>query len=136
MFVFKYGHRMTVTLTGQLLMIVAHVSLMFIPMSNTIEWYNFIPFILLGISYATYTVVLWGALPYMVEARILGTAFGICTAFTNIGTTAMAPLVGKIYDATQHYLWVSFFFTAISVLALISNLLAFYYDKKYRGNIL
>jgi hypothetical protein len=36
---------------------------------------------LLGINYATYCVVLWGSLPYMVDAKVLGTAFGICTAF-------------------------------------------------------
>lgn len=39
-----------------------------------------VPLVLQGISYTAYAVVLWGALPYMVEARALGTAFGICTS--------------------------------------------------------
>jgi len=79
-FVDKHGKRMTITIIGSLLMMVAHIIMILLPDCQEC-WSSLIPLVLLGLSYTTYAVVLWGALPYMVEARTLGTAFGICTTF-------------------------------------------------------
>ena len=94
-FVDKYGQRMTVTLTGALLMIAAHVYQVLMPDCDRC-WESIGPLVLLGLSYTTYAVVLWGSLPYMVEAHTLGTAFGICTTFQNFGTVIAPPLIGAI----------------------------------------
>lgn len=110
---------------------------------------SIVPLVILGISYTTYAVVLWGSLPYMVEARTLGSAFGICTTFQNIGTL-IAPLVlsaitggdddgdaGDIQEGgIKNYEWVCVFFILVSVLAFIFNFIVYLYDKKNRGNIL
>lgn len=99
-----------------------------------------LPLVLLGLSYAAYAVVLWGSLPYMVEARMLGAAFGICTVFQNLGTAISPPILGFIEDATKDiydgYLWVEFFFTSCSVLSFLAVVLAHLYDKKKRHNLL
>ena len=79
-FVDKYGQRMTVTLSGAFLMIIAHLMQLSIPDCDRC-WVSLGPLVLLGFSYTTYAVVLWGSLPYMVEGHTLGTAFGICTTF-------------------------------------------------------
>ena len=79
-FVERYGKRMTITILGSVLMVVAHVYQVLMPDCDRC-WISLGPLIILGLSYTTYAVVLWGALPYMVEARVLGTAFGICTTF-------------------------------------------------------
>lgn len=86
MFVSKFGYRMTVTLVGNFLMIFAHAMQLFIPSCDDRCWYSVMPSNLLGFAYASYAVVIWGSLPYLVEARTLGTAFGICTVFNNLGT--------------------------------------------------
>ena len=75
---------MTVTLIGSFIGVIAHISNFLIPTCESgvcSDFYSLLPLYFLGINYATYSVVLWGSLPYMVEARTLGTAFGICTAF-------------------------------------------------------
>ena len=74
---------MTVTLIGSGLGVLAHALFFIIPSceNECVDFLSIMPLWLLGINYATYSVVLWGSLPYMVEARTLGTAFGICTAF-------------------------------------------------------
>lgn len=100
-YVNKYGKRMSVTLLGSFVMLFAHCILFFIPIlfdgsGTTITILHIIPLILLGFSYSTYSVVLWGSLPYMVEARTLGTAFGICTAFQNLGTLLASPVIGML----------------------------------------
>jgi len=135
----RFGNRMTCTLCGSALMIVAHAMQLVTPDCDHC-WYSVAPYFLLGISYATYAVVLWGSIPYMVEARTLGTAFGICTVFQNLGTVIAPPIMGMIQDATPEYghgfFFVEVFFTAVSVLAFLFNLLAWYYDKKNRDNLL
>ena len=98
-FVDKYGKRMTVTLIGSLLMISGHVYNLVMPDCDRC-WASIGPLILLGLSYTTYAVVLWGALPYMVEARALGTAFGIATTFQNLGTVIAPPIIGYIHQKT------------------------------------
>lgn len=80
LFVSKFGYRMTVTCFGSFLMICAHILLMTVDDCDKCAM-SVVPYFMLGFSYATYAVVLWGSLPYMVEAKTLGTAFGICTVF-------------------------------------------------------
>mmetsp|Transcript_13036 Transcript_13036/g.20232 ORF Transcript_13036/g.20232 Transcript_13036/m.20232 type:complete len:254 (-) Transcript_13036:134-895(-) len=141
-FVDKKGHRMTITLIGSVLMIVAHIYMLLMPDCDQC-WASLGPFILLGLSYTTYAVVLWGALPYMVEARILGTAFGICTTFQNLGTVIAPPIIGAIQDATRDlpygqagYFYVEVFFIILSIAAFFFNFGVYLFDRKKRQNLL
>ena len=137
---------MTVTLIGSSIMVFAHVLNIILPMCDTEsddkcgkKFMPILPLILLGFSYSTYSVVLWGSLPYMVEARTLGTAFGICTACQNFGTFFAAPIIGILtIDEDERigkpyyrkgYFWVSLFFIIISLFSLLFNFLAHYFDK-------
>jgi hypothetical protein len=38
------------------------------------------PLVMLGFAYTVYASVIWGSIPYAVEPKNVGTAFGICTA--------------------------------------------------------
>lgn len=141
-FVEKYGKRMTITLTGSFLMTAAHVIQLCLPDCERC-WVSLLPLIILGLSYTTYAVVLWGALPYMVEARALGTAFGICTMFQNLGTVIAPPTIGLIQGKTASlahseygYAYVELFFIAISILAFCFNFGVYLYDKLKRENLL
>ena len=151
-YVDTYGKRMTVTLTGSALMGCAHTISILAP--DTCTWkdgcpYSVIPLVLLGLSYTTYAVVLWGTLPYMVEARTLGTAFGICTSFQNFGTVIAPPIIGMIYTYTQNlkdakgnnvfpdgYIMVEAFFIVVSILGFIFNFLVYVWDSQERNNLL
>lgn len=77
----EYGKRMTMTIAGSCFMVLAHLINAMIDDTCDRCWISLVPMVLLGLSYTTYAVILWGSLPYMVEARVLGTAFGICTTF-------------------------------------------------------
>jgi len=63
-------------------------------------WLSIMPLVLLGMSYASYAIAQWGSLPYLVEKKTLGTAFGICNVFENIGTVLTPPILGMIEEAT------------------------------------
>ena len=75
---------MTITLAGAGLTVCAHTISIMAPekcdfKDGCVE--SYLPLVLLGFSYTSYAVVMWGIIPYMVEAHTLGTAFGICTSF-------------------------------------------------------
>lgn len=80
---------------------------------------------MLGASYSTYAVVLWGYLPYIVKENTLGTAFGICTVFQNFGTTIAPPILGwiqeKTYQTKSGFFFIEVFFIIISLCALLCN---------------
>ena len=98
---------------------------------------SLVPLVLLGLSYTIYAVVLWGSLPYMVEARVLGTAFGICTTFQNLGTVIAPPVLAYFLgEKTKSFIYADIFFLVNSLLALMFNLLIYCYDKSNRDNLL
>ena len=82
----------------------------------------------------------------MVEARILGTAFGIATASQNMATVVSPIFTGYIqtstagpppHDHAQYgYFWVEVYFILVSLIALTANITVWRFDKKKRENLL
>ena len=60
-FVNIYGYHFQVTMLGSIIMIGAHVLSLLMPNCNQC-WMSIVPSIMLGASYSTYAVVLWGVL--------------------------------------------------------------------------
>ena len=128
-FVDRFGYRNVVAILGSVVMILGHVIIIVSP-DCSMCWNSIPPLVCLGISYACYAVAQWGSLPYLVDHKVLGTAFGICNAFENLATTVAGPILGIIEEKTkekQHgYFYTEIFFIASAVFALIFNLLALY----------
>jgi hypothetical protein len=38
------------------------------------------PLVLVGLGFSIYAAALWPSIPYVVEAKTVGSAFGLCTA--------------------------------------------------------
>jgi hypothetical protein len=56
--------------------------------------------VLLGIAFSLVPAVLWPAVPYVVSAERLGTAFGLMTMVQNIGLTVSNLGAGMLNDAS------------------------------------
>ena len=74
--------------------------------------------LLIGIGYSIYAASLWACIPYVVEPRTIGTAYGFAMAIQNIGMS-FAPTFGNmIADNTKNvdfgYYWVIFLYSYIS----------------------
>jgi len=95
-FIDRFGFRVHIMVAGSLFMIAGHLIQLFIPDCTDQCSISLITPICLGISYATYCVALWGSIPFLVEGRASGTAFGICTALQNAATVYAPPLLGYI----------------------------------------
>ena len=55
--------------------------------------------VMIGIAFSLVPAVLWPAVPYLVEANRLGTAYGLMTMLQNIGLTLINVLAGALNDA-------------------------------------
>jgi MFS family permease len=94
-----------------------------------------VPSVLLGISYSTYSAILWANVALVVPEKTFGTAYGLLAVIQNVGSTVAPYIVGYINDSTttQHgYFWSEIFFIAVSLLALASDSVIWYYDRKYK----
>ena len=118
-------------------MFCAHIIYVFLPDCD--QCINGIPvLVLIGVGYALYASVMWASIPLVVEAKTLGTAYGLTHAFLNLGL-AFAPLiVGTIVDDTtagHGYMWASAFFAACGWLGIITGFFILCIDNA-RGGVL
>lgn len=93
---------------------------------------------MVGIGYSIYAAALWGSIPYVVEPRTVGTAFGFCTAIQNAGMAIAPTIVGAIVDATntdssKGYFWASAFFAFNCIIAIVLNVLLYIEDIRNNG---
>lgn len=68
-----------VILASFLLMWAHSINMMLSPCEEAC-YSELVPLILVGIGYSIYAAALWASIPYVVEPRTVGTAFGFCTA--------------------------------------------------------
>ena len=98
------------------------------------------PLVLCGIGYSIYAAALWGSIPYVVEPRTVGTAFGFCTAIQNAGMAIAPTIGGAIKDATANirhgYFWMSFFWVCLCIIGLGMNVVLYFEDIKHNGGVL
>lgn len=98
-----------------------------------------VPLTLLGVGYSVYAAALWGCIPYTVPARLVGTAYGLCTAIQNIGLT-ISPLIGStLLERTtkeQGYFWLMMYFVALAAIGIVFNVWLYIDDLRNRGGIL
>lgn len=57
--------------------------------------------VLIGIAFSLVPAVLWPAVPYVVSAERLGTAYGLMTMLQNVGLTVFNLAAGRLNDASN-----------------------------------
>eukprot|EP00331_Platyophrya_macrostoma_P028451 CAMPEP_0176444524 /NCGR_PEP_ID=MMETSP0127-20121128/23114_1 /TAXON_ID=938130 /ORGANISM="Platyophrya macrostoma, Strain WH" /LENGTH=462 /DNA_ID=CAMNT_0017830049 /DNA_START=22 /DNA_END=1410 /DNA_ORIENTATION=+ len=135
----KFGRRTGTMLISNSLLIIAHFTMAFFPESNEPNYFALVPLFLIGIFYSSYAAVFWPCVPLVVEAKAVGTAFGIITAFQN-GMLSLNPVImGAIQDATSEhkggFMYSEIYLGALAVIGLINAFAIFINDKK-SGNVL
>lgn len=138
----KIGKRALFIMTSSVLILLAALITMLIPSSTPEEGPEYlclIPLILLGIGYSVYAAALWGCIPYTVPARLVGTAYGLCTAIQNIGLT-ISPLVGGVIldktDKEDGYFYLMVYFAGLACCGIFFNVWLYIDDLKNRDGIL
>jgi MFS family permease len=77
----KIGRRVIFITISSIILICAFTLSMLVPSCGEQKChYEVYPLVLIGFGYSLYASVIWGSIPYTVDASTVGTAFGIVTA--------------------------------------------------------
>lgn len=93
--------------------------------------------VIIGLGFSLYAAALWPAVPYVVSAKTVGTAFGVCTALQNAGLGLVPYLSGLINKRTEAkdfgYFWESVFWAGLITISLILDILLYIIDMRTGG---
>ena len=133
----KIGRKVYFILISALCVTLSHVIFICLPDCN--QCYDGPSvLILLGFGYSLYATVMWACVPFLVEAKTVGTAFGVSTAIQNMGLGTVPILIGVIQDNTSledGYFWVTFLFICMGIIGIITGICLLLIDFK-NGEIL
>ncbi|CAD8202056.1 unnamed protein product [Paramecium pentaurelia] len=128
----KVGYRRRWMILTSLLFIISHLLFAIIPTpeDGSPQFAAVVPLFLLGVSYAFYSCVMIPCVQYLVDQRIMGTAFGLMGLFESIGACIFPLVSSQIYNTNGDYRQVGFFYMGIGCVNLIFVLTLYFVDKK------
>jgi MFS family permease len=136
----RFGRRGLLIIFSTVFLLIAHtINMFFTNCAQGEHCYKEIgPLVLVGIGYSLYAAALWGSIPYVVQPRTVGTAFGFCTAIQNAGMAVAPTIVGAIIDATADdgtngYFWASGFWVCVCIIGIGLNLWLYFEDIRNNG---
>lgn len=106
---------------------------------GTPNWMVLLPLIFMGVGYSIYASALWGSVPYVVEPKTIGSAFGLTTAVQNLGLSVAPLLIGVEIDNTKSqdgYFWSNITMALLAGIGLCANVILYYDDINNRGGVL
>jgi len=101
---------------------------------------NFIclgPLILVGFGYSIYASALWSSIPYIVQPRTIGSAFGLVTSLQACGL-CISPLVSGYLQTKfpDTFKPVYVFLGTLAAIGFGFNIWLYIDDRKYRNSVL
>ncbi|KAF4321703.1 hypothetical protein BBO99_00001683 [Phytophthora kernoviae] len=64
----------------------------------------YVPLVLQGVAYSVFAAALWPSVPYVVQAKHVGTAYGAITAIQNIGLSLFPLAVATEFNHDERYI--------------------------------
>jgi MFS family permease len=120
----RIGRRSIAMFLGSLLLLAVFPTLLY---TNADLW---VSTVMIGIAFSLVPAVLWASVPYLVDAKRLGTALGLMTMIQNVGLTVVNLAAGALNDWAHAgagnpdgYRPMLLMFTALSVAGLIFSAL-------------
>jgi len=119
------------------LLLIGNLYFALLPSDIKTHFAGFIGYIIIGTSYCFFGSAVWPIIPYLVDKKVLGTAYGIALCFQSIGPIFGPIIVGRILDTTpdiiSKYYRVNLFLAAAAVIAIIFNVILMVADKRSDG---
>ncbi|DAZ98210.1 TPA: hypothetical protein N0F65_005342 [Lagenidium giganteum] len=94
----RIGLRAFLALVAPVALTIVHVLLGL----TTVNLY--VPLVLQGVAYSVFAAALWPSVPYVVEARHVGCAYGAITSIQNIGLAVFPLMVAAEYNRNDRYI--------------------------------
>lgn len=133
----RVGRRLTLVLISCSLIMIAHILFIITPDASE-PIYPIFYLILIGLAYSVHSTALWSALPFTVDEKVLGTAYGSSYSLANIGFFTVPLIIGTLQEKTKTmhgYFWVGIFFILLAFTGMCTGLALLILDKKKGGNL-
>jgi MFS family permease len=125
----RVGRRASLMVVGSLLIVPAHLLLGLTRISPVLSM------IVLGAAFVLVPACIWPSVPLIVDARRVGTAFGLMTAIQNLGLATFPVANGALRDATHGYTASQIMFGALGFCGLIFSILLLRADRREGGHL-
>ena len=125
----RVGRRASLMLLGSLLITPAHLLLGLTHMSP------FFSMTVLGAAFVLVPACIWPSVPLIVDARCVGTAFGLMTAIQNLGLATFPLANGALRDATHGYAASQVMFGLLGFCGLVFSILLLRADRREGGQL-
>ena len=126
----KIGKRAVIASIAPLMLVAVHSTLAFSSGSPIL------PLVGQGVAYSCFAACLWPSVPFAVEEKSVGTAYGLITAIQNSGLAAFPLVVSALKTASGHYIpTVEIFFTSCAVCGVVVGLFLNIMDAKTGGKL-
>jgi MFS family permease len=125
----KIGRRASLMLLGSVLLIPAHLLLGLANLPPVL------PMIVLGAAFVLVPACVWPCVPLVVDEARVGTAFGLMTAFQNIGLLVFPYFNGALRDTTHGYTASQIMFSSLGFCGLLFSYLLLRADRKAGGRL-
>jgi hypothetical protein len=90
--------------------------------------------VILGIGYSLFLSSIWICIPHVVDEKVLGTAFGISFAISNLAASFVPTLGNLIHDNTLDndfgFFWESIYWSMFALLGIVINFLILKEDNR------
>lgn len=123
----RIGKRATLMILGSLLLIPAHLIM------GVTHWNPILSMVMLGGAFVLVPAAMWPCVPLVVEEKRVGTAFGLMTAFQNLGLAFFATASGTLRDRTGNYTATQLMFAALGIAGLVFAFLLLRADRRASG---
>mmetsp|Transcript_2453 Transcript_2453/g.3398 ORF Transcript_2453/g.3398 Transcript_2453/m.3398 type:complete len:667 (-) Transcript_2453:2357-4357(-) len=122
----QIGYRSILITLSPVLLVIVHTILGFSSMSPIF------PLILQGIAFSIFAAVIWPSVPLCVEQRYVGIAFGLMSAFQNVGLTLFPIFVADLHQtgADRYIPDVEILFIILALKAVFSGGFLIWKDTK------
>ncbi|CEG42787.1 major facilitator superfamily [Plasmopara halstedii] len=94
----RIGLRAMLALVASLALTLVHILLGLTQVSL------YVPLLLQGVAYSVFAAALWPSVPFVVEAKHVGTAYGAITAIQNIGLALFPLAVASEFNHNNRYI--------------------------------
>lgn len=126
----KIGKRIIILIVSSFIFMMIQLAFALTPDQNK----PILPMIYLGLNglaYSTYITVFWTCIPFIVQEKVIGTAYGGCYSCVNLGFFLVPMLIGYIQENTSSihgYLWVNILLIVLGIIGILTSFVVYRID--------
>jgi MFS family permease len=128
----KVGKRISFIILSGFLLVIFHFACILTPSSHQ-PIYPIFYLILLGFGYCIFNSVYFSTIPYIIESKVSGSAYGMNYSILNTALVIVPVLIGYFqdnFDKQLGYFWPNVLLMGLGWIAIIASLVVYFLDRK------